>query len=93
MPVFNEDNTIEQMLISSLKNNGWKYVPAEELPRNYSDVMVEPMVKEALIRLNPEIAEEPSRADEIIYKLRTIILSVQAHNLVTQNELFKLSVS
>lgn len=89
MPVFNEDNTIEQMLISSLKNNGWKYVPAEELPRNYSDVMVEPMVKEALIRLNPEIAEEPSRADEVIYKLRTIILSVQAHNLVTQNELFK----
>lgn len=89
MPVFNEDNTIEQMLISSLKNNGWKYIPAEELPRNYSDVMVEPMVKDALIRLNPEIAEEPSRADEVIYKLRTIILSVQAHNLVTQNELFK----
>lgn len=89
MPVFNENNTIEQMLISSLKNNGWKYVPAEELPRNYSDVMVEPMVKESLIRLNPEIAEEPSRADEVIYKLRTIILSVQAHNLVTQNELFK----
>ncbi len=89
MPVFNEDNTIEQMIISSLENNGWKYIPAEELPRNYSDVMVEPMVKEALIRLNPEIAEEPSRADEVIYKLRTIILSVQAHNLVTQNELFK----
>lgn len=89
MPVFNEDNTIEQMLISSLKNKGWKYIPAEDLPRNYSDVMVEPMVKEALIRLNPEIAEEPSRADEVIYKLRTIILSVQAHNLVTQNELFK----
>lgn len=89
MPVFNEDNTIEQMIISSLENNGWKYIPAEELSRNYSDVMVEPMVKEALIRLNPEIAEEPSRADEVIYKLRTIILSVQAHNLVTQNELFK----
>ena len=89
MPIFNEDNTIEQMIISSLENNGWKYIPAEELPRNYSDVMVEPMVKEALIRLNPEIAEEPSRADEVIYKLRTIILSVQAHNLVTQNELFK----
>ena len=47
------------------------------------------MVKEALIRLNPEIAEEPSRADEVIYKLRTIILSVQPRNLITQNELFK----
>lgn len=86
---FNEDNTIEQMIISTLKNNGWKYVPAEELPRMHSDVLVEPMVKEALIRLNPEIAEDPSRADEVIYKLRTIILSVQPHNLVTQNEIFK----
>ena len=87
--MFNEDNTIEQMVISTLKANGWKYIPAEELPRTYSDVMVESMVKDALIRLNPEIAEEPSRADEVIYKLRTIILSVQPHNLVTQNELFK----
>ena len=61
---FNEDNTIEQMMLSSLQNNGWKYIPAEELPREHSDVLVEQMVKEALIRLNPEIAEEPSRADE-----------------------------
>ena len=89
MSLFNEDNTIEQMIISSLKNNGWKYIPAEELPRMHSDVLVEPMVKEALIRLNPEIAEDPSRADEVIYKLRTVILSVQPHNLVTQNEIFK----
>ena len=87
--LFNEDNTMEQMIISILKENGWTYIPAEKLPRMYSDVMVEPMVKEALIRLNPEIAAEPSRADEVIYKLRTVILSVQPHNLVTQNELFK----
>lgn len=87
--IFNEDNTIEQMILSTLQGNGWKYIPAEELPRMHSDVLVEPMVKEALIRLNPEIAEDPSRADEIIYKLRTVILSVQPYNLVTQNEVFK----
>jgi len=86
---FNEDNTIEQMILSTLQGNGWKYIPSEELPRMHSDVLVEPMVKEALIRLNPEIAEDPSRADEVIYKLRTVILSVQPHNLVTQNEVFK----
>lgn len=86
---FNENNTIEQMVIDALKDNGWKYIPAEELPRRYSDVIVEPMVKEALIRLNPEIAEEPSRADEVIYKLRALILSVQPHNLITQNDQFK----
>ena len=89
MAKFNEDNTIEKMVLSSLGNNGWKYIPAEELSRAYSDVMVEPMVKAALIRLNPEIAAEPSRADEVIYKLRTLILTVQPHDLVTQNELFK----
>lgn len=89
MPTFNEDNTIEQMIISTLSSNGWEYIPADKLSREFSDVMVEPMVKEALIRLNPEIAEDPSRADEVIYKLRTLINSVQPHNLVTQNETFK----
>lgn len=92
MPIFNEDNTIEQMVITTLKNNGWKYIPAEELPRDYSDVMVEPMVKDALIRLNPEIAEDPSRADEVIYKLRTMMMHFSADNLVAQNETFKKKV-
>ena len=87
--MFNEDNTIEQMLITTLRKNGWKYIEADKLPRRHDDVMVESMVKEALIRLNPEIAEEPSRADDVIYKLRSLILSVQPHNLVTQNEQFK----
>ena len=89
MPTFNEDNTIEQMTLATLQSNGWKYISAEELPREYSDVMVESMVRNALIRLNPEIAAEPSRADEVIYKLRSLILSVQAHDLVTYNEQFK----
>ena len=89
MPTFNEDNTIEQMTLSALENNGWKYIPSDELPRSFSDVMVEPMVKAALIRLNPEIASEPNRADEVIYKLRSLILSVQAHDLITYNEKFK----
>lgn len=89
MAVFNEENTTEQMIIDTLKKNGWKYIESENLQRDYIDIMVEPMVKDALIRLNPEIAAEPSRADEVIYKLRTLIISTQAHNLVTQNELFK----
>ena len=87
--MFNEDNTTEQMIISTLNANGWKYVPAEELPRQYNDVLVEPMVRDALIRLNPEIAAEPSRADDVIYKLRSLILSTQAHDIVTRNEQFK----
>lgn len=87
--MFNEDNTIERMIITTLSQNGWKYIDAENLPRQEADVMVESMVKSALTRLNPEIEEEPSRADDIIYKLRSLILSTNANNLVTQNEEFK----
>ena len=87
--MFNEDNTIEQMAISTLSKAGWKYVEAENLDRDYTDVMVESMVKDALIRLNPAIAEEPSRADEVIYKLRALIMSTDENNLITQNEAFK----
>ena len=92
MAVFNEDNTTEQMIINVLSKNGWEYIPPEELDRRESDVMVESMVRDALIRLNPEIAADESRADEILYKLRGLFLSTNAHNLVTQNELFKQTV-
>lgn len=86
---FNEDNTIEKMTVLTLGTIGWKYVAPEDLKREQSEVLVESMLKEALIRLNPEIKEEPSRADEVIYKIRSLILSCQAHDLVTYNELFK----
>lgn len=59
MPIFDEANTTEQMVIETLVQSGWRYVPAHSLPRDLKDVMVEPMVKEALIRLNPVIAANP----------------------------------
>jgi len=83
------ETDLEKMLIETISKNGWSYIPAEELSRSLSDVMVESMVRAALIRLNPEIAENTDFADNVIYKLRTMILSVQPHNLITQNELFK----
>ncbi len=67
---------------------GWRFVAAEELPRQHSDVLVESMVHDALIRLNPEIKAQPDRADEVLYRLRTIPLSVQSEGLVRANELF-----
>ena len=35
---------------------GWLYVPADKLPRQQTEVLVEAYVRDALIRLNPEIA-------------------------------------
>lgn len=86
--MFNEAS-IEQMIIDTLVQQGWEYIPAENLPRKHTDVMVEPMVREALIRLNPEIAEDPSRADEVIIRLRPLFMQAKASDLVTLNEEFK----
>jgi type I restriction enzyme R subunit len=66
----------------------WDYVFGPQLPRQNGDVMVEPWVRESLVRLNPTIAEQPDRADEVIYALRAILLSVQADGLVRANENF-----
>ena len=85
---FNESHA-EQMVLNACQAAGWKYIPAEQLPRDYGDVLVDQMVKSALIRLNPCIAEHPTHADTVIYKLRSLISTVQPHDLVTQNERFK----
>lgn len=66
----------------------WQYMPAEQLPRQHSDVLIDGMVRNALIRLNPEIKAQPDLADEVLYKLRAILLSVQGTGLVRANELF-----
>jgi type I restriction enzyme R subunit len=91
---FTESNTVEQMILDAVTKTGgseavgWEYVPGSQLPRQSGEVMVESWVREALIRLNPEIASQPDRAEEVIYNLRSCILSVQADGLVRANENF-----
>ena len=89
MPATFSEQHVEDMVIKAIENNGWEYIPAAELPRAESDVLVESYLREALIRLNPCIAETPSHADTVIYKLRALISTVRPHDLVTQNERFK----
>ncbi|MHB9010478.1 MAG: type I restriction endonuclease subunit R [Carboxydocellales bacterium] len=84
--MFNESNTVENIILSALSAQ-WKYIPSDKLSRQLSDVMIEPMVCDALIRLNSEIAQQPDRVDEVIHQLRAIILSVASEGLVRANEL------
>ncbi len=72
----------------SWKGLGWEYLPALSLPRQFSDVLMEAHLRDALIKLNPEIAAQPDRADEVLYKLRAILLAVHTDGLVRTNEEF-----
>ena len=89
MPSSFSEQNVEDMVIHTLQQNCWEYIPAGELPRAESDVMVESHLRDALIRLNPCIAENTNHADTVIYKLRALIATVRPHDLVTQNERFK----
>ncbi len=70
----------------SPKGIGWRYAAPSEVPRQIQEVLVEPWLRDALIRLNPEIAAQPDRADEVLYKLRAIVLSVRSDGLIRANE-------
>jgi len=67
---------------------GWHFLAGKNLFRQPHEVLVESHLREALIRLNPGIAADPDRADDVIYRLRAIILSVRTHGLVKANEEF-----
>ncbi len=72
----------------SLAGLGWHYLAPQHLPRQAHEVLVEDHVREALVRLNPEIAAQPDRADDVLYRLRAILMGVRADGLVKANEEF-----
>ena len=72
----------------SLSGLGWHFLASENLPRQSHEVFVEDHLREALVRLNPEIAEQPDRADDVLYRLRAIVMSVRSDGLVKANEEF-----
>lgn len=101
---FNELNSVEHYIIHQLSGvnlnatgvqegkagygEKWQYIAANEIQRGVNEVLVESELKAALIRLNPEIIQNPALADEVIYKLRAIFLAVNQVGLVKTNEEF-----
>ena len=71
-----------------LSGLGWHYLSHENLPRQPQEALVEDHLSEALIRLNPAIAAQPDRAEDVLYRLRAIIMGVRSDGLVKANEEF-----
>ncbi len=91
MSGFNEANTIEEAIrdrLSALPVDKWTFVHGPDLPREAQDVLIEGWLKDALCRLNPDIAKDPEKADEVIYKLRGVLLEASHSGLVRANEMF-----
>jgi len=101
---FNELNSVEHYIIHQLSGVNlnisvinepaigyeaeWTYKSATELNRSVNEVLIEQDLIEALIRLNPEINKNHALAEEVIYSLRSILISVNQVGLVKANEEF-----
>ncbi|MEZ4968445.1 MAG: HsdR family type I site-specific deoxyribonuclease [Flavobacteriaceae bacterium] len=101
---FNELNSVEHYIVNQLTgvnlNKGgvheqkmgygvqWTYKTAQDIERGVHEVLEESELKRALIRLNPEINANPDFADEVLYKLRAILITVNQVGLVKANEEF-----
>lgn len=101
---FTELNSVEHYIVNQLTgvnlNKGgvheqkvgygtqWTYKSAQEIERGVNEVLEESELKRALIRLNPEINANPDFADEVLYKLRAILITVNQVGLVKANEEF-----
>jgi type I restriction enzyme R subunit len=101
---FNELNSVEHYIIHQLSGVNlndakvaepkasygaqWEFKSSDQLQRTVNEVLVESELKEALIRLNPDIASDPNLADEVIYKLRAVLIAVNQVGLVKANEEF-----
>ena len=86
MTGFSEGASLQPAVVERLAGKGWTHISANDLPRPIDAVFVEPNLVEALVRLNPVIAEEPSRVDEIVPKLRAVALSAVNDGLLAANE-------
>lgn len=87
MAYFNEDNTVEPMLINAAGNAGWIYVEPNEVPRIPDEVFVIEWLNTALLKLN---TITPDQAAMVIDKLRAVVYSCNnIDDLVAANDKFR----
>ena len=85
---FNEANSVRDLVRDQAVLNKWEFIEGSSLERARDDVLIDSHLRAGLVRLNPDIATDPSRADDVIYRLRTIIQSARAGAILAANEEF-----
>lgn len=82
------ESSVQDALVERLcrPDLGWRFVPPGELPRQLDGVLLEDSVIDALVRLNPVIAARPERVEEVLPRLRAVLLSPVNDGLVAANE-------
>ena len=88
MTIFNEANSVRDFVRDQSIMSGWKFIDGFNLDRENTNSLIESSVRQALINLNPTIAEKPERAEEVLYALRSIVIGSKSGSLIAANEEF-----
>lgn len=85
---FTEASTVQAGIVERLSRSdlGWKHTRGKDLDRTVDGVLIEPDLIDALIRLNPSIAAQPDRVEEVLPHLRLSVISAVNDGLVAANE-------
>lgn len=87
MAYFNEENTVEQMLINAAGKCGWIYVEPQEVPRLPDEVLVTQWLVTALKKLN-NITDD--QAAQVVYRLRAACsIGTNHEELINANDRFR----
>ena len=83
-----DEKMVQMGLADHLSRLGWVWAEDETLGRPFESVFLSDYVIKGLVSLNPEIGKVPARAEEVLSKLRAVLLGVRNDGLVASNEEF-----
>ena len=71
-----DEKMVQMGLADHLSRLGWIWAEDETLGRPFESVFFSDDAINGLVSLNPEIAKVPARAEEVLSKLRAVLLGV-----------------
>ena len=83
--VWTESGTIQKAIIGWAVAAGWQHVAGADLPRDHHDALIEPWVRQAVARLNPELEQDTGSA-ELVFDELLAATAAAADGLVAANE-------
>lgn len=84
---FSEASTIQRSIVEWAEEVGWLYVPGIDLPRDESlaDVVIDQWAREALLELNPELANDEESTEVVMAEVLRAVLDAR-DGLIGANE-------
>jgi type I restriction enzyme R subunit len=83
-----DEKMVQMGLAGYVSKMGWLFADDETLLRPLGNVFIVEDVIQALVSLNPEIKEVSAKAEEVLSKLRAVVLGVRNDGLISSNEEF-----